>query len=293
MSTQIRLPVAVGFTGLMTAYNRAVETARPDALFTDPLAARFVEVAGDTTLAGLPRLGPAAEDGSSELWTGMNGYLAGRTVFYDRAIQAATAKDHGPRQVVLLGAGLDTRAFRLALPAGTVVYEVDTAEVHEFKSAVLAGHLPTTPRIPVPVDLREDWPRALRRAGFNPAWPTVWVAEGLLMYFPDEAANALLDTVTEQTAAGSTLLTEYMSRRPRMTDAVLTDPQDHALCELLVGNTVGGPDPDPATWLAEHGWTGAHLDLLDQLTALGRPHPTLFDRSIPEPLRAYLISGRH
>ncbi|WP_143343175.1 SAM-dependent methyltransferase, partial [Crossiella equi] len=197
--TQIQLPAGVGYTGLMTAYNRAVETARPDALFTDPHAVRFAAIAGDTTQVGLPRLGPP-EGATSELWTGLNAYLAARTVYYDRALLAALSQ--GTRQVVLPGAGLDTRAYRMALPGDTTLYEVDTPAVHDFKTTVLDGTEPAVRRVVVEADLRADWAAALTAAGFDRTRPTIWVLEGLLMYFPVPAANTLLGTVSALSTPG-------------------------------------------------------------------------------------------
>ena len=111
---------------------------------------------------------------------------------------------------MILASGLDSRAYRLAWPAGTVVYEVDQPQVIEFKTRTLAelGAEPTADRRVVAVDLRDDWPAALRAAGFDPAQPTAWSAEGLLGYLPPEAQDRLLDTITELSAPGSRLATE-------------------------------------------------------------------------------------
>ena len=113
---------------------------------------------------------------------------------------------------MILASGLDSRAYRLAWPAGTVVYEIDQAEGVEFKTRVLAdlGAQPTAERRTVGIDLREDWPTALKAAGFDPAAPTAWLAEGLLIYLPPEAQDRLFDTITGLSAPGSALATEYV-----------------------------------------------------------------------------------
>jgi methyltransferase (TIGR00027 family) len=131
-----------------------------------------------------------------------------RTKFYDEFFLEATAA--GIRQAVILASGLDSRAYRLRWPAGTVVYELDQPPVMEFKTRALAelGAAPTADRRVVPVDLREDWPAALRASGFDPAQPTAWSAEGLLGYLPPEAQDRLLDTITELSAPGSRVATE-------------------------------------------------------------------------------------
>jgi hypothetical protein len=104
-----------------------------------------------------------------------------RTRFFDDYLTAAiAARCH---QVVLLAAGLDTRALRLAWPAGTRVFEIDLPGVLSFKDSVLAaqGAVPRCERIKVPADLCTDWTAALAEAGFDRSTPAAWLAEGLLI----------------------------------------------------------------------------------------------------------------
>jgi methyltransferase (TIGR00027 family) len=134
--------------------------------------------------------------------------MAVRTRFFDDFfLDAARA---GIRQAVILASGLDSRAYRLPWPADMIVFEIDQPEVIDFKTATLAaaGATPTAGRNTVAVDLREDWPAALRVHGFDPAAPTAWSAEGLLLYLPADAQNRLFDYVTELSAPGSRLATE-------------------------------------------------------------------------------------
>ncbi|MGP4017534.1 SAM-dependent methyltransferase [Saccharopolyspora sp. 5N708] len=133
-----RLPEGVGLTALFAAYARAQESRRPDRLFVDLLAEEFVARALgiDVAAGSLPRLGPAREDGSSHLWNGLYACFSGRTGFYDEYVTGRV--NAGCRQLAILGAGLDTRVFRLSLSADTVVYEVDTPEVLSFKEKTLA-----------------------------------------------------------------------------------------------------------------------------------------------------------
>jgi methyltransferase (TIGR00027 family) len=135
--------------------------------------------------------------------------MAVRTRFFDDFF--AKAADAGIRQAVILASGLDARAYRLPWPAGTVVYEVDQPQVIEFKGRTLAEHgaEPTAELAPVSIDLRDDWPAALRRSGFDTSRPTAWSAEGLLAYLPPEAQDRLFDNITELSAPGSRLATEY------------------------------------------------------------------------------------
>ena len=143
----------------------------------------------------------------------MTDNMAVRTKFYDEFFLDST--EAGIRQAVILASGLDCRAYRLPWPDGTTVYEIDQPQVIEFKSRTLAemGAQPTAYRRTVAIDLRDDWPAALRAAGFDPEQPAAWSAEGLLGYLPPEAQDRLLDTVTALSAPGSRIATESMPRR--------------------------------------------------------------------------------
>jgi methyltransferase (TIGR00027 family) len=136
--------------------------------------------------------------------------IAVRTRFFDDFFTGAT-KD-GVRQAVILASGLDTRAYRLRWPAGTVVYEVDQPQVIEFKTNTLVnlGAAPTAERRAIGIDLRDDWPAALADGGFDVTQPTAWSAEGLLPYLPPEAQDRLFDNITALSAPGSRVATEHV-----------------------------------------------------------------------------------
>jgi methyltransferase (TIGR00027 family) len=136
--------------------------------------------------------------------------MAVRTRFFDSFF--LDAGEAGIRQAVILASGLDTRAYRLSWPAGTVLYEIDQPKVIEFKSRTLAdlGAAPTADRRAVGIDLRDDWPAALRDSGFDTASPTAWIAEGLLGYLPPDAQDRLFDNITALSAGGSRLGTGYV-----------------------------------------------------------------------------------
>jgi len=116
---------------------------------------------------------------------------------------------------VILASGLDTRAYRLPWPDGTVVYEIDQPAVIEFKTRTLAGlgAEPTAQRRTVAIDLRDDWPSALAEAGLDAEQPTAWSAEGLLVYLPPEAQDRLFDNVAALSAPGSRIATEHLDLR--------------------------------------------------------------------------------
>jgi methyltransferase (TIGR00027 family) len=137
-------------TALAVAAIRAEETARPDRLFADPLAAAFVAASGWS---------PSRPPGDRRAIV-LRAWVVARTVFLDELL--ASACREGRRQVVLLGAGLDVRAFRLAWPPGVRLFELDTADILDHKDLVLAEQSAVAgcERIPVRCDLRTDRPGA-------------------------------------------------------------------------------------------------------------------------------------
>src|SRR6478672_7761905 len=106
-----------------------------------------------------------AELGSGLRLQPMIDSFAVRTRYFDEFFTAAT--NSGVRQVVILAAGLDSRAYRLPWPHDTVIYEVDLASVLSFKTGVFSrlGVAPLASHRPVACDLRDDWATALRSNG--------------------------------------------------------------------------------------------------------------------------------
>ena len=218
-----------------------------------------------------------AETGPVELQTETDS-LAVRTRFFDDFFIGATAEGIG--QAVILAAGLDARAYRLAWPPGTVVYEVDQAQVIKFKIDTMArlGAKPTTERRTVSIDLREDWPTALRESGFDDTKPAAWSAEGLLMYLPPEAQDRLFDHITALSAPGSQLATEYhpdtgptMAERGR----AMNDRWANLGCDVdLSGLFYEGERNNVAEYLGDRGWQVAARARRELFADYGRPFPT-------------------
>jgi methyltransferase (TIGR00027 family) len=202
------LATSVGATATMVAAQRALATDH--AYIDDPYAAPLVRATGyDVYTRLVDGKIPVSEDSEFDPERMARG-MACRTRFYDRYFLEATQGGIG--QAVILASGLDARAYRLPWPAGTVVYEVDMPEVIEFKTSTLSGlgAEPTAERRTVAVDLRDDWATALQAAGFDPKAPSVWSAEGLLVYLPDDAQDALFDNITALSAPGSQLAFEFV-----------------------------------------------------------------------------------
>jgi methyltransferase (TIGR00027 family) len=201
---------SVGATATMVAASRAVASQGPNPLLDDPLADPLVRAVG---LDPFVRIIDGEIDFADDPLFNRKArteQIAVRTRFFDDFFVGAT-KD-GVRQAVILASGLDTRAYRLPWPAGTVVYEIDQPQVIEFKTSTLAGigAAPTAERRAIGIDLRDDWPAALREGGFDVTQPTAWSAEGLLPYLPPEAQDRLFDNITALSAPGSRLATEHV-----------------------------------------------------------------------------------
>jgi methyltransferase (TIGR00027 family) len=184
-----------------------------------------------------------------------------RTRYFDDYLAAATAD--GCAQIVLLAAGLDTRAFRLAWPLGTRVYELDLPDLLEVKEQVLsdAGATAGCDRVVVPADLTGDWLSPLEERGFDPTAPTAWLVEGLLVYLTPADAERLLATVTSASARGSRLAFERGSGTRAVTEGDVP-----GVTELWQGGVT-----DPVGWLSAHGWEPNVDDLAEVAESYGRP----------------------
>ncbi|MEV0699238.1 SAM-dependent methyltransferase [Saccharopolyspora sp. NPDC050389] len=252
----------VGITALMVAAARALESERADRLIEDPYAAALATAAG--------RAVPTAAADFGEGWQDTIDYIGLRSRLFDEWFERACAG--GVRQAVILAAGLDTRAFRLPWPPGLRLFEVDQPKVLAYKDAILADHgaRPACERHEVAVDLRDDWPAALRHAGFDPALPTAWLGEGLLCYLPAETDVRLLEVVDEMSAPGSRIAIENLTAK----QSVLLD-DDLAQSSEKWGvdlNALFSPDdrPDPADRLAGFGWQVRRETVDEAAGRLGR-----------------------
>jgi methyltransferase (TIGR00027 family) len=207
------LASSVGATATFVATGRAMASRDPHGLINDPFAEPLVRAVGldffVKMLDGELDMS-TIENASPERMQAMINGMAVRTKYFDDYFINATRD--GVRQVVILASGLDSRAYRLPWPPDTVVYELDQPQVIEFKTTTMAnlGAEPTATRRTIPIDLRADWPTALKEAGLDTTAPTAWLAEGLLIYLPPEAQDRLFDNITALSAPGSTVATEFV-----------------------------------------------------------------------------------
>jgi methyltransferase (TIGR00027 family) len=278
------IATSVGTTAVMVAAARAAESRRDDRLINDPYAEILIAGAStgsweymldESIAAKLEQIDADA----AKIFVQMRTYQAVRTHFFDAFFAEVAAA--GVRQVVILASGLDSRAYRLDWPAGTTVFEIDQPMVLDYKSATLASHgvQPTALRREVPIDLRFDWPAALRDKGFDPTRPTAWLAEGLLMYLPADAQDRLFDQVTEHSAIGSRIAVETVGRHAPERRAEMRERFERIRAQLGLEESVDVADlmyddpdrADVAAWFDDHGWRATAVHSLDAQGRLGRP----------------------
>jgi methyltransferase (TIGR00027 family) len=256
------VPTGVSMTALWVAQARAEESARSDRLFEDSLAEAFIAAAGSVTP-------PQLEERFGEIYPYMREHVAIRTRFFDDYLLDACAA--GCRQVAVLAAGVDARAFRLPWPEGVRLFELDLPEIFTFKEQVLAkqGARPVCQRIVVEADLSEKWSAPLLQAGFRADDRTGWLAEGILPFLTQEENDKLLERISDLSALGSQLAFEHTSQEIQELPA-LRQAAD-AFAEL--GVSMGSVLEDPEAWLARHGWQGQVYDSGGLAASYNRPVP--------------------
>jgi methyltransferase (TIGR00027 family) len=263
----------VGATALGVAWARSQEASSKCPLFTDPYAEMFVE-------AAIARGWQLPQRHVAERIRSIAGYAASRTKWFDEFFIAAGAG--GIEQAVILAAGLDARAWRLPWNDGSTVFEIDQPKVLAFKNDTLhsRGLDPAIRYVAVPVDLRQDWPTALREAGFDPNEPTAWAAEGLLPYLPAAGQDLLFERITELSARGSRVGVEafgagffdpeYLAgRRERMRQmreeaGMPDDTPDVADLWFIEDRT------EVVDWFTDHGWKVTAIGAADLMTRFSR-----------------------
>jgi len=259
---------AVADTGLLVAAIRARESTRDDRLFTDPFADKLAGAAGHRILDAAP---------SGDRTTMQ---IVVRTRFWDDALLQAVSSC---RQVVLVAAGMDARAYRLDWPAGTTVFELDQPGVVTAKNALLADDTPQCTRVPIGIDLTDDWPAALTSAGFNAEAPAVWLTEGLLMYLPEEAVRRLFERIDALSAPGSVLCYDVVGKSllqaPFMAE-LLKSMADHGAPWLF------GTD-DPAELVRDRGWSAEVTDIAEPGNRWNRWYAPVTPADVPDAPRGY------
>lgn len=201
-------------TAQFVAYNRALANLAPQVPgFSDPVAEQFLndgrkhkleqmraKIANDSSISPLP------------FWfRGMGIYNQFRTVMLDRAIRSAMPFD----QLVVLGAGLDGRAWRMPELAQAVVFEVDHPATQDFKKEKISGLKPLAKEVRfVPMDFtKDDLGSKLQAAAFDKDKKTFWLWEGVTMYLTPEQVVQDLASMKSLSSSGSRLAFTYMARK--------------------------------------------------------------------------------
>jgi methyltransferase (TIGR00027 family) len=274
MTTDIRSTSPLQATARWTAAVRAGERERPDRLVDDPWAADLAGPEGMAWLASRPE--------------GSVLPIVIRTRYFDDWLRDVAVE--GPlRQVVLLGAGLDTRAWRLPWPAGAVVYELDRADILDVKARTLsgAGADPACDRRPVVADLASDWRATLCDAGFDAAVRSAWLVEGVLFYLPVSVTKSVLSIVSSLAAPGSRLGFDVVN------SAVLVSPYTKAWIDMqaAAGAPWIGSLDDPGAVLADLGWSASLVQPGEPAANHGRWTLPVPPASMPELPHSWYVTA--
>jgi len=227
----------LGSTAYWTAAVRAMEHARPDRLINDPWAEALAGEVGAAWIAGR-----APESVLPVLL---------RTRYFDDFLQR-TSKENNIRQIVLVAAGLDTRAFRLDWPAGTRIFEMEQANVLEYKEQILVslGAKTARERTTIAADLTQPWKDELLKAGFDSHEPSTWLLEGFLFYLPNDSIISILEQAISLVVSGSWLGFDVMN------SSTLNSPLTRSWVEMQAKNGAPfiGTLDDPQKFLSARGW---------------------------------------
>lgn len=266
----------VGSTAFWIACARAAESVRDAPLFVDELAMAYAE----RTRAGL-----LAE--FRQRPNPMFDVFAVRTKFFDDYLVAATARC---TQVVIAAAGLDSRAFRLALPADCRLFELDLPDMIETKEALLRDcrHLrPVCRRDAVAADLSADWITPLLAAGFRPDRSTAWLVEGFLYYLSSDTSHSFMTAIAELSGEHGTIGLEHVNKdfyRAPWTQRWLAEMQ-------AAGHPWRSGVAEPENWLAHYGWAATVREPGQLPESDGRLVPRTPPRDTPGAARTWLVTA--
>ncbi|WP_204800906.1 class I SAM-dependent methyltransferase [Mycobacterium riyadhense] len=271
------ITTSVGSTALFVATARALEAQKPDPLAVDPYAELFCRAVGGSWADVLDGNAPDHQLLSDDFGKHFVNFQGARTRYFDSYFRRAA--DAGARQVVILAAGLDSRAYRLPWPDETTVFELDRPHVLDFKREVLSGlgAQPRAERREIAVDLRDDWSQALRDKGFDADQPSAWIAEGLLIYLPASAQEQLFTGIDALASPGSHVAVEDGAPLPADEFAAKVEEERVAVAEGTRGlffQLVYNEQCAPATeWFGKRGWTAVGTPLNHYLREVARPAP--------------------
>jgi methyltransferase (TIGR00027 family) len=239
---------------MVAAYRGRASAAR-NAICDDPWALRLAGPEGEALSRRWDEHSP-----SMELW------MALRTRYLDDCVKRVL--DRGMRQVVILGAGLDTRAARLSRE-GVRFFEVDQAASQADKRERLSRFdgYPLNAATFVPCDFeRDDFVQVLEKAGLDRRSPTCFVWEGVIYYLAEQAARSMLERVAIEFDPGSLLLFDYLNSKMAKSSPRLRD-EDRAMKGIIeeLGEPMQFGIDDPTPLMAECGYRFLRTVSFDEL----------------------------
>ena len=265
-------------TAQYAAFFRALESRRParHRLFDDPLAVAFLDgsLRAAVVAAGLPVVGRALPWLLDRWIPGPRPSAVVRTRLIDDALRSAVSA--GVQQVVILGAGFDTRAYRMPELRRLAVFEVDHPDTQAAKLHVLQSELEWPDHVTfVPVDLdRDQLTNALTDAGLRSGLATFTIWEGVASYLTPPAVDTTVRWARSVSGPGSHLMLTYVNRG--LIDKTLQFP--HAAAWVRSVARAGEPfvfgfDPaDLPLYLTQRGWDlVADVSTTDALVQYGLP----------------------
>jgi methyltransferase (TIGR00027 family) len=252
-----RVETTTSRTAEMTCLSRALSAQESNSLYhgDDYLAPRLLPRKMQALL-GVPFIRDRFRQHMTE--QGLYQYVIARTRYVDAAMREALVG--GAKQVVILGAGFDTRAIRFAaLSPDARVFEVDAAPTQQAKLRQYSrrGITPPASAVFVPVDFdRESLAARLEETGFGRGQKCLFIMEGLLMYLQPESVHALLDTIDELAGPGSRIVFDYILEEVVKGTSTAADGADAARTVASVNEQwVFGLEPSQVpAFLAAHGF---------------------------------------
>jgi methyltransferase (TIGR00027 family) len=275
----------VGLTARWVAANRALESERAEPLYHDPFARELAGEPGFAMMSAMRSALGASETREPDL------YLTLRTKFLDDVMLAAVG-DGSVRQIVIMAAGMDARAFRLDWPAGTTVFEVDRDEVFDYKETVLKrlNAQPMCERRLVRVDLSQPWTEPLVSAGFDANRPAAFLVEGLLMYLDESDAIRLIESIGSLAREGSRLGLDLVNTE--MLVSAYTARYMTALAEAGCPWKFGVGVDEAERFLSRPGWQGQVVIPGEPEAHYGRWQFPVIPRTVPGMPRAYFVRAQ-
>ena len=261
----------VSDTALWVAAFRARETARPDAIFRDHLAARLAGERGEHILESIPHT------------EAMAFALAIRTVAIDRLVQETIAL--GVDTVINIAAGMDTRPYRLALPQHLRWIEIDYPHVLEYKEAQLKDERPNCQLERIPADLADASQRRKLFADLGARTKNATIiTEGFIAYLKNDDAAAISHDLFGIPSFRYWIQDFYQGKKRNSRHSrEIAKHLENAPWQFTVSN--------PVEWFSEHGWkVHQKLFVMDEADRVGRDFPPLFPwhlllRAFPRTIR--------